>query len=192
MLAKPFASAVVVTVCVTMVHAAPMPPRLPAIGAATSPLGFAQACADFAWLCSRPAPRMVRRMSDEWLLRTAESINSGVNRSVMPRPVSEMRWALASSTGGGDCISYSLMKLQRLLAAGVSPDAVFLANVLTEAGESHAVVIVRLATGDYVLDNLRDEILLWSATRHTVLKVQNPVQRAHWDLVLLGPRARRS
>ena len=158
-------------------------------GAARAPVGFAQACADFSWLCGRVGRSSA--MADAQLRGLAESINAYVNRSVSPRDASSVRWTLPSSQGA-DCVSYSLMKLQMLLQQGVPSRHLFLATVLTERNESHAVLILRTSEGDFVLDNLRGSILPWSQTGYTFLKAQNASSRSRWDLVLLGPRARRA
>lgn len=53
----------------------------------------------------------------------------------------------------GDCEDYALKKRQLLIDRGVRPDNLKLATCWTETGEYHAVLIVSLLDGDYVLDN---------------------------------------
>ena len=54
---------------------------------------------------------------------------------------------------GGDCDSYSVAKLRRLYAEGLSIESLRLACCYVETGEYHAVLIVDLPEGAYMLDN---------------------------------------
>lgn len=162
---------------------------LSTVGAARPPVGFAAACADYKWLCStglRSAP-----VASVEIRKVAASVNAQVNRTIASRPPAAMKWSLPSA-GAGDCVSYALLKLRMLLDAGVPPQRVFIATVQTNSGEDHAVLVVRTDQEDLILDNLRGGLLTWKETGYTFLKLQNASSRSHWDLVLLGPRARRS
>ena len=162
---------------------------LSTVGTARPPVGFAAACADYKWLCSsglRSAPVVPSEIR-----KIAESVNTQVNRTIVSRPSAAMKWSLPSA-GAGDCVSYALLKLRMLLDAGVPPQRVFIATVQTMSGEDHAVLVVRTDQEDLILDNLRGGLLTWKETGYTFLKLQNASSRSHWDLVLLGPRARRS
>lgn len=55
----------------------------------------------------------------------------------------------------GDCEDIALKKRQILLEQKVNPDTIKLATCWTETGGYHAVLIVTIADGDYVLDNRR-------------------------------------
>lgn len=162
---------------------------LSTVGAARPPVGFAEACANYKWLCgiqvrsAAVAPLEIRNV--------AASINAQVNRTIASREPVAMKWSLPSA-GAGDCVSYALLKLRMLLDAGVPPQRVFIATVQTTSGEDHAVVVVRTDQEDLILDNLRGSLLTWKETGYTFLKLQNASSRSHWELVLLGPRARRT
>jgi predicted transglutaminase-like cysteine proteinase len=84
-------------------------------------------------------------------------------------------WELPFQGGGnaGDCEDYVLQKRQMLLARGVPMAALSIALVKTSWGEEHAVLLVRSAQGDYVLDNLTPWIKPWTAVSYNWIKWQS-------------------
>lgn len=100
------------------------------------------------------------------------------------------RWTLPSS-GAGDCEDIALLKLKLMIEAGVAPNRLFLAQVLSRRLQQHVVLVVRTRSGDYILDNLTSRMKTWQKTGYTFLKMQNADNARKWDAVLLGPRARR-
>lgn len=83
-------------------------------------------------------------------------------------------------TTAGDCEDYALLKRKRLIEAGVSPSDLLMTVVLQPNGEGHAVLTVRTDHGDFVLDNMRDRVLLWSDTEYTFLKRQAAADPSRW------------
>jgi predicted transglutaminase-like cysteine proteinase len=154
---------------------------LPVAGAASAPLGAAGICRDYDWACAgatHAAP-----VGPE-VLRVATVINRAANTRI--RPVSDMdqyataeRWSLPTKRGG-DCEDYALFKKLELIKAGVSPDRLLMAAVLDRQSNVHAVLVLRTAMGDYVLDNLTNRILLWNQTGYVFLRMQDPAQPARW------------
>lgn len=65
----------------------------------------------------------------------------------------------------GDCDDYTLSKRDRLLNLGIDYRALF-PTVCRVDGEGHLVLVVRTDKGDFVLDNMRDEILPVSALNY--------------------------
>jgi predicted transglutaminase-like cysteine proteinase len=47
-------------------------------------------------------------------------------------------------------------------------------------GEAHTVLVVRTEKGDYVLDNLRNDVRLWHAAGYRFLKMQDSVHAGSW------------
>jgi predicted transglutaminase-like cysteine proteinase len=114
------------------------------------------------------------------LWRQLEITNRLVNVGV--RSVSDVAhygvadfWELPFQGGGnaGDCEDYVLQKRQMLLAHGVPMTALSVALVKTAWGEEHAVLLVRSAQGDYVLDNLTPWIKPWTAVSYNWIKWQS-------------------
>ncbi|HXV30629.1 MAG TPA: transglutaminase-like cysteine peptidase, partial [Sinorhizobium sp.] len=44
----------------------------------------------------------------------------------------------------------------------------------------HAVLTVRTDRGDFILDNMRSKVLLWSETEYTFLKRQSSENAGRW------------
>lgn len=169
------------------------PSHLSRFQSARPPQGFREVCKKYAWACSNRAGGSITTDND--VLAIARTINSGVNRKIRQVPdqvlfgVAE-RWTLPTS-GAGDCEDIALLKLKQLVDAGVAPNRLFLAQVLSRNLQQHVVLVVRTKRGDYILDNLTSRIKTWQQTGYTFIKMQNSGNARKWDAVLLGPRARR-
>lgn len=156
---------------------------------AKAPRGFAAVCGRYRWACSSGGGSV----SDARKLELARKINSSVNRSVTSATDAalygrEEYWTLPDN-GRGDCEDYSLLKMKRLIEAGVPSRDLMLATVLTGRAEHHVVLVLRTGEGDYFLDNLRGSLRTWERSGYTVVKMQNPRRKSSWGLVLSGPLA---
>lgn len=80
----------------------------------------------------------------------------------------------------GDCEDYVLQKRRDLIAAGISAETLSIALVTTPSGQSHAVLLIADAGGEYVLDNLSAWILPWSSTRYRWVARQTPGRPMDW------------
>ncbi|HEY4996192.1 MAG TPA: transglutaminase-like cysteine peptidase [Aestuariivirga sp.] len=87
----------------------------------------------------------------------------------------------------GLCHSYALLKKRYLTGLGISPDKMLMTVVLTETGEGHAVLTIPTDKGDLILDNRREEILLWNQTGYTFLKRQSQEQANQWVSLQRAP-----
>ncbi len=124
------------------------------------------------------------------MLAAAQKINREVNRAITPGVIGSHPWRIVTE-GPGDCTNYVATKKKKLVEAGVPASRLLAAVVVGDDNALHAVLVLRLATGDLILDNLDDAIRPWARTRYTFLKMQNPSEGAQWDVVLMGPRASR-
>jgi predicted transglutaminase-like cysteine proteinase len=61
--------------------------------------------------------------------------------------------------GEGDCEDYQLLKRKHLVEAGLPRRAMRMTVVLDETGQGHAVLTIRTADGDLILDNRVDAVL---------------------------------
>lgn len=152
-----------------------------------APAGFNGLCDRYAWVCAAPA---VAGISGKEKIALAHQINTAVNREV--RQIEDQRqygraehWALPTQRGG-DCEDLVLLKKKMLIEKGVPSKALLISTVLDKKLNSHAVLVLRTAGGDLVLDNLTNRILPWHETGYTFLKLQNPKALAKWDAVLAG------
>jgi len=103
---------------------------------------------------------------DNWAL--INEINRAVNGEIIARTDMELygtpdHWTFPDS-GYGDCEDYQLLKRKRLADAGLSRRAMRMTVVIDEQGEGHAVLMVRTDRGDFILDNVTDEVVSWHET----------------------------
>lgn len=87
-------------------------------------------------------------------------------------------WTLP--TDAGDCEDIMLLKKQILISRGIPAEALRITVVLDETGAGHAVLTLITSTGDYILDNRRNEIRSWSATGYTFLKRESEHDPRKW------------
>ena len=74
--------------------------------------------------------------------------------------------------GKGDCKIYALFKRKLLIERGFPRQALLMTIVRDLNGEGHAVLTVKTDRGDFVLDNLSDDVRPWNATGYTFFKRQ--------------------
>lgn len=151
--------------------------------AVKGPSGFKGICKTYDWACSNAAGSL---QDDESMMQMAIIINASVNARIEPVTdamqygVAE-RWTLPD-TGRGDCEDFALLKKKLLIEAGV-PASRLLMVVAKSTVEKHAMLILRLNDGDYVLDNLTPEIIAWRNSAYTFLELQDPADPTGWERV---------
>jgi len=74
--------------------------------------------------------------------------------------------------GRGDCKVYALYKRKLLIERGFPRQALLMTIVHDLEGQGHAILTVKTDHGDFVLDNLTDDIRPWDATGYQFLKRQ--------------------
>ncbi|WP_347310164.1 transglutaminase-like cysteine peptidase [Defluviimonas sp. SAOS-178_SWC] len=165
----------------------PLTSHLVAVKPIAAPNGVGDLCRRYDWACANPAGS---RIAAGNVLALAKAVNAAVNAKV--REVSDRRqygredvWALPTARGG-DCEDFALAKKKQLIEAGVPPTSLLIATVLDRRRNPHAVLVLRTATGDYVLDNLTNRILPWQETGYSFLRMQNPKAPRLWDAILAG------
>lgn len=164
--------------------------ELSATRSVASPVGFSSACQRYNWLCSAKAGT---KMGDDQTRDLLSKVNRMVNSSI--KPVEDIvvygrsnYWALPKD-GRGDCEDYAIAKTKALLDAGFPSNKMSISVVLDRSGNNHAVLLVRLSDGEYVLDNLSGSIKPWDRTGYTFLARQKYASKSTWEVVLAGPRA---
>ena len=123
-------------------------------------------------------------------------VNTAVNAQIVPVTDNDLYgeaeyWTMP--TDAGDCEDVLLLKRRTLHELGFPMQSLRITVVLDETGEGHAVLTVTTRKGDYVLDNRRNEILLWRDTGYKFLKRQSARDPKLWvSLVKDEATARRS
>lgn len=104
------------------------------------------------------------------LQQQLERVNRAVNASITPTRDKGDAWTLSPQRG--DCDDYAVTKRHHLrLSGGLPVGALRIAIVNTPSRESHCVLIVKTDQGDFVLDNLTDQVLRWDRCRHQLVKI---------------------
>lgn len=114
---------------------------------------------------------------------TLKSVNASVNRSI--KPMSDMQsrgvaeyWSNGGRTG--DCEDYALKKRSILLSKGFKPSQLPLVKTRLPNGEAHIVLVVRTTQGDFVMDNLRNDVRSYTKTGYRFLKMQSASNSSQW------------
>ncbi|MCA1490255.1 transglutaminase-like cysteine peptidase [Ensifer sp. NBAIM29] len=153
-------------------------------GSATSqPIGHYEFCQSHKGECSvrsrtGAAPRVT---ASGWAV--IRQVNASVNREVAAITDQELYgreevWSYPN--GRGDCEDFALEKRRRLMQKGFSAGDLLLTVVRKPDGEGHAVLTVRTAQGDFILDNLDNGVKLWTQTPYRFLKRQATRNSGHW------------
>jgi predicted transglutaminase-like cysteine proteinase len=147
------------------------------------PIGFVKFCAANPKEC-----KSVGRKSDLMTMAPANwntlyQINTGINGAIKPVSDQELygeqeRWTYP--VDAGDCEDFLLLKKRELEKQGFHSGALLITVVLDEKNEGHAVLTVATDAGDYILDNRRNDILLWNETGYTFLKRQSATDPKKW------------
>lgn len=158
-------------------------------GPADPPYAFWHFCDEYPADCAKQRMIEARFEADGTRMSELEGINLAVNHSVEPVTDLELYgvsdfWTLPVN-GKGDCEDYALMKRHMLIKAGWPASALLMTVVLDERKEGHAILTVRTATGDYILDNKTDQIVLWYKTPYHFVMRQSFLDPKSW--VALDP-----
>ena len=157
-----------------------------AVGAETSvPYGWVDFCGRRPEECNVPrlAAVDVKLSAQTWAL--LDRINRQVNAAI--EPISNFdHWGTMLDhwdypvDGKGDCKIYALYKRKLLLEEGFPRQALLMTIVRDLEGEGHAILTVKTDRGEFVLDNLSDEIRPWNATGYRFVKRQSQEDPNLW------------
>lgn len=158
-------------------------------GLTSQPIGHFEFCKNNPAECSiSPRDHGPEQMTGT-LWRELGEINLAVNHAVKPMNDVDIYgkdevWAYPN--GVGDCEDYVLEKRRELAAKGVSLSNLLITVVRKPDGEGHAVLTVRTDKGDFILDNLSDNVKVWSETDYRYLKRQSSVNTGRWVSIREG------
>jgi predicted transglutaminase-like cysteine proteinase len=153
-------------------------------GSVTSqPIGHYEFCQAHKDECSIRLPSATAAKVTEYGWDMIQQINSAVNARYEARTDLEVYgreevWAYP--TTAGDCEDFALQKRKELAAKGFSLADLLITVVRKPDGEGHAVLTVRTSEGDFILDNLTDDVKLWTDTSYTFLKRQASFNTGRW------------
>lgn len=168
------------------VRAAVGAPFMTTTGPTNPPIGHYEFCKRYPGECDQtsqtgaPMPLTPER----W--KTMLRVNYSVNSTVEPMTdadeygVQEF-WAYPKSEG--DCEDYVLAKRRMLMDDGFPASDVLITVVLQPNGDGHAVLTVHTDRGDFILDNMRNKVELWSETEYSYVKRQSSLNSGRWDKI---------
>jgi predicted transglutaminase-like cysteine proteinase len=155
------------------------------VGRQTSqPIGHYDFCKSNPAECAiRPRDTGPLKITPEMWDRIS-AVNVEVNKAIKPMSDRDIYgldevWAYPDN-GVGDCEDYVLEKRRRLNNTGISLANLLITVVRKLDGEGHAVLTVRSDKGDFILDNLNDEVKPWRATGYRYLKRQASYHTGRW------------
>lgn len=174
-------AAVAVALSMGTAMAAPMKTT----GLTTQPVGHHTFCQALPAECQRIRQRAPETLTPKkW--RTMVMMNNRINAAITPKTDMEIwgvneLWSYPETVG--DCEDYVLLKRHVLIQAGFAPSNLLITVVRQPNGDGHAVLTVRTNKGDFVLDNLRNDVLNWRDTEYTYLKRQSTRHAGRWESI---------
>lgn len=173
-------------------------PRMP-VGEQTRPhRGWVQFCGDNPQDCNVKSllARNAKLTKKAWqeLAQVNESVNEKIKaKTDLEHWGMDEKWSYPDD-GFGDCEDYVLEKRRMLLRAGWPRQALLVTVVRDKKDEGHAVLTVKTDKGEFILDNEKSEILLWSETGYSFIKRQSQKDPNVWvsigDLPAVGSTRR--
>jgi predicted transglutaminase-like cysteine proteinase len=155
----------------------------PEFGKSLPPVGFVKFCVSNPGECKNVGRRAERLELTAQAWTTLFTVNAEVNKEIAPVSDADLYgvpefWTYP--TTAGDCEDYLLLKKRDLEKLGFDSGALLITVVLDEKNEGHAVLTVATDRGDFVLDNRRNDILVWAETGYTFLKRQSQQDPRAW------------
>jgi predicted transglutaminase-like cysteine proteinase len=160
-----------------------------------APYGWMDFCSRQPQECNQPvlAAADVDPTPQAWKMLT--QINQQVNAAI--KPVSNVEhWGTIADhwdypyDGKGDCKIYALQKRKLLIEMGFPRQALLMTIVRDHNNQGHAILTVKTNDGDFVLDNLTDEIRPWDATGYLFVKRQSQEDPNVWVAIEKSKAAR--
>ncbi len=161
------------------------PPSFTPVGETTSvPFGWADFCRRYRGECDGGPLQPVDVVAAPTTMKEIERVNQWVNAHVTP--VTDMdHWGVVDqwdypADGRGDCEDFALMKRKILLDEGFPRQALLMTVVKDTSKEGHAILTVKTSGGDFVLDNLSNEMKPWDKTPYRFVKRQSQSDQNVW------------
>lgn len=166
-------------------------PFMRVFGPSQPPYGFVRFCETTPEACQPQRIVDVRFQPTPERLSELDDVNRSVNRAIKPATDMEIYgvseyWTLPADRG--DCEDYALLKQKVLAERGWPMSALLITVVRDEKGEGHALLTVRTAQGDFLLDNKVDDVRLWNASNYQFIMRQSYLDPRVW--VSLDPADR--
>ena len=159
------------------------------LGSTSQPIGHFNFCKRNPAECSiKSSATLPEQMTDGFRQRLSE-VNTAVNAAVKPMEDidifgKEEVWTYPDQYG--DCEDYVLEKRRTLAKDGIPLSNLLITVVRQANGAGHAVLTVRTDAGDFVLDNLNQDVLPWNHTGYYYVKRQSAGNTGKWVSIQHG------
>lgn len=165
-------------------RAAPAPSFAPVGEIASVPFGWADFCRRYQGECAGAPLQPLDVVAAPKTMKEVERVNRWVNAHIQAITDKE-HWGIVDrwdypSDGKGDCEDFALLKRQALLEEGFPRQALLMTIVKDKSDEGHAILTVKTTGGDFVLDNLTDEMKPWDRTGYRFVKRQSQSDQNVW------------
>ncbi|WOJ88750.1 transglutaminase-like cysteine peptidase [Methylocapsa polymorpha] len=151
---------------------------------ASVPYGWTDFCRRYDGECDdSPLPPIEINLTPK-AAKEIERINKWVNAHI--EPMSDMdHWGVVDqwdypTDGKGDCEDYALLKRKLLIVEGFPRQALLMTVVKDTHNDGHALLTVRTNAGEFVLDNLNNEMKAWDQTGYRFVKRQSQTDPNAW------------
>ncbi len=156
----------------------------PTYGKALPPIGYVNFCSRNANECRSLGGTTKKVVLTEQNWKIMHEVNNYSNKTVKPVTDSELYnspeyWTYPQQNAG-DCEDYVLQKKRYLEGLGFPAETLLITVVLDTKGLGHAVLTVRTDRGDFILDNMRNDIRNWRNTGYTYIKRQSQHNPQIW------------
>jgi predicted transglutaminase-like cysteine proteinase len=166
---------------------APLPslaaPAMEVGGLTSQPIGHYEFCKLNAEEClvksSGVSPFRLTRETWQMVFKVNHAVNARI-RPATDLDIYRKEEVWAFPLRFGDCEDYVLLKRRVLMDKGIAPANLLITVVRKPDGEGHAVLTLRTDRGDFILDNLNEEVLSWEATEYRYLKRQSSQHSGRW------------
>jgi predicted transglutaminase-like cysteine proteinase len=156
-----------------------------AIGLQTTvPFGWVDFCQRYKGECDHgPMAPLDINLSAK-ALAEIDRVNKWVNTAI--EPISDMdHWGVADqwdypSDRKGDCEDYALLKRRLLIGLGFPRQALLMTVVKDEHDDGHAILTLKTNHGEFVLDNLNNDVKAWNQTGYRFVKRQSQADENIW------------
>jgi predicted transglutaminase-like cysteine proteinase len=149
------------------------------------PYGWLDFCSRQPQECNQPTMIAQNITLQSWTWKALNKINREVNAAIKPLSNLEHWGTIADhwdypTDGKGDCKIYALQERKLLIEQGFPRQALLMTIVKDQNDEGHAVLTVVTSLGDFILDNMTNEIRPWEKTAYRFLKRQSQEDPNIW------------
>jgi len=156
-----------------------------ALGAETSvPYGWVDFCQRYRGECQDDETDAQDIELTAAVFRKIANINAWVNKNIDPVADTD-HWSSLDkwdypNDGKGDCEDFALLKRRMLIEEGFPRQALLITVVKEKNGDGQSVLTVKTNRGEFVLDNLSDEMRPWTRVPYRFVKRQSQHNQNAW------------